>query len=207
MNTEWGKNLHVRIFLWSKMHPIGSQGNREVWPYPPLSQKMVRFSTCHYSIVNFSRQLKENSYPSSHPLNNSVTPAPGSMSESIQVVFGWRWGYILDMSPVQCNWTDNLQPTDDTSALSGMPWIGFLWCQISNISCVCFSPILIIVYPAWWSLRKLMSKGKQARSTGYILSIELFGLYLPSLQINTQCKLFQTLRWYHLQIEKLATLI
>lgn len=147
-------------------------------------------------------------FPPSQQLCHSCTRINVGVHPScIWLKVGLHPGHVTSSVQLDRQSTITFTPTDDTSALSGMPWIGFLWCQISNISCVCFSPILIIVYPAWWSLRKLMSKGKQARSTGYILSIELFGLYLPSLQINTQCKLFQTLRWYHLQIEKLATLI
>lgn len=68
--------------------------------------------------------------------------------ESTQVVFGWRWGYILDTSPVQCNWRDNLQ--QQAIPLDCLACLELVFCGAKLVTlCVSFNPIPSIIYPAW----------------------------------------------------------
>lgn len=68
--------------------------------------------------------------------------------ESTQVVFGWRWGYILDTSPVQCNWRDNLH--QQAIPLDCLACLELVFCGAKLVTlCVSFNPIPSIIYPAW----------------------------------------------------------
>lgn len=140
--------------------------------------------------------------------------------ESTQVVFGWRWGYILDPSPVQCNWRDNLH--QQAIPLDCLACLGFLWRQISNTLCVFQShsqhnlPSMkaLPVGSVLRCLRHSLSKGKRFEISrrdhqGFLLSI-YWALQSPfSLHYKLICKLHcfehKDLRLHHLHIEEVGT--
>lgn len=116
-----------------------------------------------------------------------------SVLESIQDVFGWRWGYIPDMSAIQCNWTEDRHSHSHQQVIllpDCLAWTGFLWGQISNILSVFQSHSHhsgpCIMESQKTHCLKVIKQDQQ----GFFYLISSLVFILTSLQMNKQCKLF-----------------